>query len=410
MPGFFTSTTQTRQPLPLLPECGSCGLYKTCLSPKMKTDGDGQRKILICAEAPGSEEDQQGKPLVGPSGTLLQKTLAKFGIDMRRDCWLTNSIICRPPKNSLPPKSIGFCRPNIMGEIKRLNPEVIILLGTPAVKSVIGWLWKEDPGGITRWAGFKIPCQKPNAWIIPTYHPAALLYSQKENRNGQIDPILQMQFEEHLKTASETLGRPWKAVPDWKREIELVYSPDAVASILRKMIAKGGIVAFDFETDRLKPDHPDAEIVCCSVCWQGKKTIAFPWKGEAITAMRELVRSDLGKVIGNAKFEIRWCIAKLNTRIRNVIGDTMLDAHVLDNRKGITGLKFQVFARLGQESYDDHIKLFLKREGGNGKNQINKVNFRDLGLYCGFDSRLEWELWKVQQKDFEEQINDSTRD
>ncbi len=153
MKGFFSSTPALRQSLPIAAQCHLCKLDKGCLSPKMGVNGRGERKILIIGEAPGKNEDKRGIPFIGETGRLLYKTLRKFGIKMRRDCWIINSARCRPPKNQLPEKSIDFCRPNVVNDIKELNPEVIILLGGAAVKSVLGWLFKPEAGGITKWAG-----------------------------------------------------------------------------------------------------------------------------------------------------------------------------------------------------------------------------------------------------------------
>ena len=145
MKGFFSAAEirPAKTLLTLAPKCGKCGLYKTCQSPKMPVTGEGRKKLLIIAEAPGAREDQRGIQLCGESGRLLEKTLRKFGVEMRRDCWLTNALSCRPPKNATPTsEQIAHCRPLVVRAIQELNPEKIILLGGPAVKSVYDWRWK----------------------------------------------------------------------------------------------------------------------------------------------------------------------------------------------------------------------------------------------------------------------------
>jgi hypothetical protein len=74
----------------------------------------------------------------------------------------------------------------------------------------------------------------------------------------------------------------------------------------------------------------------------------------------------------------------------------MLAAHALDNRPGITSLKFQVFAMLGMGSYDDHIKPFLKTKGKLRLNHIDEIDERDLLLYNGLDSLYEYKLAQLQ--------------
>ncbi len=97
MDGFFSASEFTSKPDTfILPQCGRCKLYKGCLSPKMPYYGKGRKNILIVAESPGGMEDAQGRPLVGRVGKFLRETLQKFSIDLDRDCWVTNSLICRP--------------------------------------------------------------------------------------------------------------------------------------------------------------------------------------------------------------------------------------------------------------------------------------------------------------------------
>ena len=62
----------------------------------MPVSGEGRKGVLIVAEAPGYNEDQQGVQLVGNAGQELTRLLFNIGVRMRRDCWLTNSVICRP--------------------------------------------------------------------------------------------------------------------------------------------------------------------------------------------------------------------------------------------------------------------------------------------------------------------------
>jgi uracil-DNA glycosylase len=101
MAGFFSPDVwmQEKEPLPLVAHCGACGLHKTCNTPWMKVSGEGKRKILIVAEAPGQNEDDKGQALVGAAGLELAQILWGVSVNMRKDCWMTNALICRPPNN-----------------------------------------------------------------------------------------------------------------------------------------------------------------------------------------------------------------------------------------------------------------------------------------------------------------------
>jgi hypothetical protein len=116
--GFFSATTMAKQPmpLPLVAQCGSCKLDRECQSPYMPVSGQGKRRVLILAEAPGREEDKQNIQLIGNSGQELIRLLSQIGVDMRRDCWLTNAVVCRPTTKSGQNRNpttneINFCNP-----------------------------------------------------------------------------------------------------------------------------------------------------------------------------------------------------------------------------------------------------------------------------------------------------------
>jgi len=391
MKGFFQpSQLISKPPASLVPKCGACGLFKTCHSPKMEPSGRGIKKILVVGEAPGATEDEEGLQFVGEAGETLDKYFRKCGIDMRKDCLITNALICRPPANKTPTdKQIDYCRPNLLKTMKQYDPNIIILLGGVATESFIGYYWKQHSGGIGRWAGFIIPSYHPNAWVCPTYHPSYL--------NRINNPVADLLFERHLRAALACKGKPWDTIP--MAEVNRIYDDSEAAAAIRSF-CKGRYAAFDYETNMLKADSEQARIVCASIS-DGKRTIAFPFDGKVIPAMSEFVISDCLKIAANLKFETRWSIAKLGISPRNWWHDTMLAAHWLDCRPDITGLKFQAYARLGVLSYDDHIRPFLRESEGNKVNRIKDIAMKDLLLYCGTDSLLEYRLAFKQREQLE---------
>ncbi len=398
--GFFSiSKIQTCQKTGHLPHCGRCGLYKQCKSPKMSATGKGNKNILVVAEAPGKDEDRANEQLVGRAGKLLRRFLKPMGVRLDEDCVKTNAVICRPPHNKKPEDyMIEACRPNLMKTIGECKPNVIFLLGEVACKSLLSEIWKDDIGTISRWGGFCIPCREPNAWVVPTFHPSHIL------RMGN-DKMLDRIFERHLKVGVAKAGSPpWKEVPNYKKQVEVITRPSLAARILREMTKKGGTSAFDYETNCLKPDGEGTEIISCSVCWRGRRTISYPWQGEAIDATSEFIRSPMLKIASNLKMEDRWTRAKLGHGVRNWYWDTMLAAHVLDNRPGITSLKFQAFVLLGQENYNVHIKPFLKAKKGSKFNRIGELDFGDLLLYGGLDSLSEYGVAQKQISFMENRI------
>ncbi len=397
--GFFPgSDIASKTPLPTIAQCGACGLYKGCKTPKMTVSGKGKRKILLLGEAPGRQEDEQGRQFVGESGAILQASLARAGIDMRRDCWLHNSLSCHPERNIIKDSNaIDYCRPKVIEAINTLCPDIIIPLGAKAVQSLLGWLWKEDVGPITKWVSWQIPVQKLNTWVCPTWHPAHLLRNQKQARRG--DDVLQMMFDRDIDKACQLEGKPWKIIPDYEKQVKRGYGIQEAANFIRGCIQTGRPVAFDYETDRLKPDSDGSRIVCCAVS-NGDISVAYPWHGEAIKATGELLSSDVPKIGFNVKFEDRWTKKEFGFPVKNWMWDGMLGAHTLDSRKGTKGLKFQSFVLLGHPSYDDHLKPYMSSANSNAPNRITEVGLDKLLLYCGLDALLEYKVAKIQMDKF----------
>lgn len=389
--GFFSDlafTDRKEQPY-LVPQCGACGLFKTCNSPKMRVAGKGNKRILLLGEYPGGFEDKQSKLFIGESFTLLKRALQKNGTDLYNDCWLYNSVICSPPRRAATPQEVSYCRPNVIKVIQELNPVTIIPLGSLATHSLIGWLWKKDPGPINRWSGFQIPCQELNCWICPTFHP---VYCSKQD-----DPALSLWFNKHIQQALKKEKRPWSTVPDYDSMIELIYDVDKAVNAIEALVKTGRPLAFDYESNCLKPDATESSIVCCSVS-DGETAIAYPWTEPAIAATRRMIRSRNPKIASNCKHEDRWTWALLKTRVRNWVWDTMLAAHVIDNRKAITSLKFQAWVMLGAKSYDDDIKPYLHGKGGYGTNRVKDIKLDKLLKYCALDSLLEVLVARKQAK------------
>ena len=111
-----------------------CNLRLTAKS-LVFADGNPQARVMFVGEAPGREEDEQGVPFVGRSGQLLDRMLAAIGLD-RTKVYITNVIAWRPPGNRAPtPQETEICRPFIERHIELAGPEMLVLLGGPAVKT-----------------------------------------------------------------------------------------------------------------------------------------------------------------------------------------------------------------------------------------------------------------------------------
>lgn len=370
----------------MTPKCAQCGLADSgCQSPKMKPAGDGRRKILVVGEYPGPAEDGAGEPLVGGVGRYVASEFRRVGLDLKRDCVATNAQICYSPSGGTHATAVDDCRPNLLKTITAVDPHVIVLLGTRALQSVVGHMWKSDCGAIGKWVGWAIPGRKPNAWICPMHNPAAFMSDR--------DEVQSRQFARHVAAVAALRGRPWPdGIPDEKSAVTPLADVDAAARLAK---IRSGTVAFDFESNMLGPDHTASEIVCCAVATGPDAAFAFMWRGEARKEMARLLEDpEVSKIGANCQFEHRWCLAKVGVRVRGWVWDVVLSAHALDPRGGISSVKFQSFVRLGAPDYNHHVEPFLgtTTPGKYAMNKIHQVSPELILAYCGADALLEYKI------------------
>lgn len=149
--------------------------------------GNDKAKVMLIGEAPGRDEDLQGKPFVGRAGRLLDKMLAAIGLD-ESAVYITNTIYWRPPGNRTPTaEEIGACAPFLARQIELLDPLVIVLLGGAAAKSVL-----DTTEGIMRLRGkWKLYSAKGrDIPTLATLHPAYLLRTPDAKRLAWRDLLM----------------------------------------------------------------------------------------------------------------------------------------------------------------------------------------------------------------------------
>lgn len=168
----------------LVAACQKCSLFKTAKNP-VPGFGDPSSGIVFIGEAPGFQEDIQGKPFVGPSGHLLDKLLASINLK-RENVFICNILKHRPPENRDPlPQEIKVCTPYLKAQLKILQPKIIITLGRFAMNYFFpGEFISSIRGQVKQinWEGLELT-------IIPVYHPSAAL------RNGAMLKALEDDFK-----------------------------------------------------------------------------------------------------------------------------------------------------------------------------------------------------------------------
>ncbi len=168
--------------------CTKCPLHKSRINP-VPGDGNPNAQIVFVGEAPGQNEDEQGKPFVGRAGKLLTKIIEAMGLK-REDVFICNILKSRPPDNRDPrPEEIVACMDYLFEQIAIIEPQVIVALGSHAAKTLLntteaigklrGRFHEYQPG----------PFAKP-VKLVATYHPAYLLRNYtKETRQRVWDDM-----------------------------------------------------------------------------------------------------------------------------------------------------------------------------------------------------------------------------
>jgi len=151
--------------------CARCGLAAS-RTHAVPGAGAPHARLLLVGEAPGRSEDEAGRPFRGAAGRVLDEALLRAGIPRSR-VFVTNAVKCRPPGNRRPRAAeLAACRPYLLAQLAAVRPRAIVALGQTAVRDLLG------PGASLarirgRWFTFGgIP-------LLPTYHPAAVLYNRQ---------------------------------------------------------------------------------------------------------------------------------------------------------------------------------------------------------------------------------------
>jgi len=171
--------------------CKKCALHKTRINPVIG-EGSYNAKIMFIGEAPGFNEDKQGKPFVGQAGKILDELLNSANLK-REEIYIANILKCRPLQNRNPTKEeIKSCTPYLNKQIEIIKPKIICCLGNFATDFIMNKFdLKDKLQGISRIHGeiFNASTLNGVIKIIPLYHPAVATY------NSNMLKVLKKDFE-----------------------------------------------------------------------------------------------------------------------------------------------------------------------------------------------------------------------
>ncbi len=401
MKPFFTlKQTQSKSRPDGKPQtCTSCGLLKHCITPRMQPHGNFKKHIMIIGDAPTQVDDEQGKPWQSKTGRFLKKTLKKLGIDLWEDCMSLYAVCCRPvdcngKTRAIGPKEASSCRKAVLKWVQEYQPKIIILLGNIPLESLIGHRWpNEKLGGINKWRGWQIPDQDFKAWVCPTFHPQFVIYEDK--------PDVEVIWEQDLKKALSLLDTSFLK---WQTPTIHYIQDLAPLDVLENIQ-----VVIDYETTGLKPYAQGQRIICAAVAINENTAYAFlmpSTKKARQPFLKLLANNRVGKIAHNMKFEENWSVTKLKQPVLGWDWDSMVAAHIMDNRQGVTGLKFQTYVNFGVIDYASEVTPYLnsKNDKNNNINDIHellksKAKTKLLLEYCAMDTIATYRLAMKQIKE-----------
>jgi DNA polymerase len=179
--------------------CKGCDLYRNATQAVF---GGGSRdaRVVLVGEQPGDQEDKTGQPFVGPAGRLLDKALVAAGIDRER-VYITNAVkhfkfeergkrrIHKTPSRT----EVVSCRPWLLAELDAVEPDVVVLLGATAAKSLLGTDFR-----LTQHRGevLRVPAEDKkidldiDPQVVATVHPSAILRGPPDDREKAFDAFV----------------------------------------------------------------------------------------------------------------------------------------------------------------------------------------------------------------------------
>ena len=358
------------------PDCKRCKLCQTRkhIVPSILPS---HAKILFLAEGPGANEDASGtQPLIGQAGHMFDDCLLAAGIE-RSEVAIANVVRCRPP-NTDPKKPGGnrtpktpevrACAEFLEKEIELLKPSLIVCLGNTAYKRITG---EDKPGPLRGKVLFHTKYQN----ILPTFHPAAILYNPRE-RSSLIGDMI---------TAKEFVDSGGKT--------QIPYSHQIIRNIeqarwLFDKLMKAEMFSFDIETSAF--DYLESKILSIAFSWKKYTAVCLPllkehleeiWTPEEYEEIRAGLKKALmnptsKKIAHNGKYDTQHLFAS-GFPVQNFYADTMLMHYLLDENS-LHGLKSLAWTYTDLGGYEDELNQVRKKIAKEKGRKVKELSFAEV--------------------------------
>ena len=316
------------------PNCAGCRLHgNTPVTASLPTTDEPI--LAFIGEAPGAQDERNGKPFVGEIGRLLKKALNAAGLQ-REDVLIANVVQCRPTGNKIVNDEVKHCFPileNLLTHFPTLK--VLVPMGNTALKKMLGYGGQKK--GITVHRGRVL--ETPYGTAIPTYHPAYSL------RNPDMYEVM----ERDIKFAAEFARGNYE--DDTKLHYETITTFHRAIEVIDEM-QRSKYFAYDTETTG---NRWDSDVVGFSFCAEPGRAYYIPvlefkpllnrlerfayWQHEPfkrrlLRKLRQLFLSDTPKVGHNLKYDAQRVRYMLGVWPKRQVFDTMLAGHTIDSEGG----------------------------------------------------------------------------
>lgn len=350
--------------------------------------GSGQNKIMIVLNSPGKEEIINEVAFSGRMEKYFDRQFLDVSDIDKRSCRMTYAVQCRPLSDRQPRDTeIRNCRPNLVKQIQKYEPKVIIALGSAAWKSLTGL------GYLNKWQGLPVWSREFNCYIMPMLHPGYHLANRTEyDIYNALDD---------LNYATTTLLNSDKQ----NSKVRLTHiKTDKQHDRLLDKLFESKVFSMDIETankseDKIS-DFLTDEIIGISFAVNKKEGFFVEW--DRILQHKDeyykLFKSDREKVIHNCSFDIKFL--KTKGFVFNHVFDTLIAHHLLDeNFAGQHGVKPLTWRYTAHGGYEVEMQNYIKKHK---IKDFGKIPIEMLVPYACYDAVVILEMYEIFKEDMEE--------
>jgi uracil-DNA glycosylase family 4 len=409
--------------------CAVCPLNKSNnKSPKMQPTLAADTWIYWLGQNPGRQEDVDGRPFVGPSGSLLRYCLTD---DILLHSSFDNVVRDRTPKIKTPEgrekdrdpttTEIEACRSLIIASIEKAKPKLIVGLGLFTQQWALG---STDTAGM-RGRVFTVKIGNHSCYFMPTYHPARVLHASSEEAKNKgreltLKELVRTYYGRTFKLDVQkackivrTLNRPVIETEDDIRKEILTFNGNDWDQLIYQLnkAKKAPYKAIDIETQNLRPFSDGSAILSIAISFNNtnisfaldhpKTKWTLKQRYELQTILVAILTDDTIKIAHNAVFECEWFAHFFGKNvIRHEVWEcTQLQAHFIDERRG-AGQSDDENKRNAYQSLGFLVKMYFgvpfKQWFQLDKKNMVNAPLTEMLVYGGADTRFTLKLWYQQ--------------